>query len=146
MPCISLADLFSCFNGGECVHPAFCDCRRFNATGPRCQMGESGLHSTSGRGHRFKKICGPETQGSGLEGVDREPTSLGLSVHCCYTEMPFLSLAQCTMPALRETASAGRGDSITWRRLMASTTTCLGRAATLWWGAMNLRGRSSQSR
>uniref|UniRef100_A0A4X1TCT4 Otogelin n=1 Tax=Sus scrofa TaxID=9823 RepID=A0A4X1TCT4_PIG len=30
--------LFSCFNGGECVHPAFCDCRRFNATGPRCQM------------------------------------------------------------------------------------------------------------
>ncbi|KAI4580846.1 hypothetical protein MJG53_010388 [Ovis ammon polii x Ovis aries] len=31
-------DLFSCFNGGECVHPAFCDCRRFNATGPRCQM------------------------------------------------------------------------------------------------------------
>uniref|UniRef100_A0A8C3X1E6 Otogelin n=1 Tax=Catagonus wagneri TaxID=51154 RepID=A0A8C3X1E6_9CETA len=35
---VSLADLFSCFNGGECVHPAFCDCRRFNATGPRCQM------------------------------------------------------------------------------------------------------------
>ncbi|KAM5248567.1 otogelin [Ctenodactylus gundi] len=32
------AYLFSCFNGGECVHPAFCDCRRFNATGPRCQM------------------------------------------------------------------------------------------------------------
>ncbi|ELW70757.1 Otogelin [Tupaia chinensis] len=31
-------DLFSCFNGGECVHPALCDCRRFNATGPRCQM------------------------------------------------------------------------------------------------------------
>uniref|UniRef100_A0A452VGL5 Otogelin n=1 Tax=Ursus maritimus TaxID=29073 RepID=A0A452VGL5_URSMA len=30
--------LFSCFNGGECVYPAFCDCRRFNATGPRCQM------------------------------------------------------------------------------------------------------------
>ncbi|XP_045433849.1 otogelin [Pipistrellus kuhlii] len=30
--------LFSCFNGGECVHPAYCDCRRFNATGPRCQM------------------------------------------------------------------------------------------------------------
>uniref|UniRef100_A0A4W2E995 Otogelin n=1 Tax=Bos indicus x Bos taurus TaxID=30522 RepID=A0A4W2E995_BOBOX len=30
--------LFSCFNGGECVHPAFCDCRRFNATGLRCQM------------------------------------------------------------------------------------------------------------
>ncbi|KAH0503615.1 Otogelin [Microtus ochrogaster] len=30
--------LFSCFNGGECVHPAFCDCRRFNATGPRCQL------------------------------------------------------------------------------------------------------------
>ncbi|XP_074192196.1 otogelin isoform X1 [Rhinolophus sinicus] len=30
--------LFSCFNGGECVHPTFCDCRRFNATGPRCQM------------------------------------------------------------------------------------------------------------
>ncbi|XP_051689895.2 otogelin [Oryctolagus cuniculus] len=30
--------MFSCFNGGECVHPAFCDCRRFNATGPRCQM------------------------------------------------------------------------------------------------------------
>ncbi|OWK17967.1 OTOG, partial [Cervus elaphus hippelaphus] len=38
MPCVFLADLFSCFNGGECVHPAFCDCRRFNATGPRCQM------------------------------------------------------------------------------------------------------------
>ncbi|EPQ18362.1 Otogelin [Myotis brandtii] len=34
----ALIDLFSCFNGGECVHPAFCDCRRFNATGPRCQM------------------------------------------------------------------------------------------------------------
>ncbi|EHB10913.1 Otogelin [Heterocephalus glaber] len=32
------AYLFSCFNGGECVHPTFCDCRRFNATGPRCQM------------------------------------------------------------------------------------------------------------
>ncbi|GAB1292113.1 Otogelin [Apodemus speciosus] len=30
--------LFSCFNGGECVHPALCDCRRFNATGPRCQL------------------------------------------------------------------------------------------------------------
>ncbi|KAM5224319.1 otogelin isoform 3-T3 [Hipposideros larvatus] len=30
--------VFSCFNGGECVHPNFCDCRRFNATGPRCQM------------------------------------------------------------------------------------------------------------
>ncbi|XP_037377874.1 otogelin [Talpa occidentalis] len=30
--------LFSCFNGGECVHPAYCDCRRFNATGPHCQM------------------------------------------------------------------------------------------------------------
>ncbi|XP_021575161.1 otogelin [Carlito syrichta] len=30
--------LFSCFNGGECVHLAFCDCRRFNATGLRCQM------------------------------------------------------------------------------------------------------------
>ncbi|CAH7458855.1 Otog [Phodopus roborovskii] len=30
--------LFSCFNGGECVHPASCDCRRFNATGPRCQL------------------------------------------------------------------------------------------------------------
>ncbi|XP_040844365.1 otogelin [Ochotona curzoniae] len=30
--------MFSCFNGGECVHPAFCDCRRFNATGPRCQL------------------------------------------------------------------------------------------------------------
>ncbi|XP_036620997.1 otogelin [Trichosurus vulpecula] len=29
--------LFSCFNGGECVHQTFCDCRRFNATGPRCQ-------------------------------------------------------------------------------------------------------------
>lgn len=144
MPCVPLADLFSCFNGGECVHPAFCDCRRFNATGPRCQMGESGL--PPGRGHGFKKICGPETQGSGLEGVGTEPTSLGLSVHCCCTEMPFLSLAQCTMPALRETASAGRGDSTTWRRLMASTTTCLGGAATLWWGAMNLRGRSSQSR
>ncbi|KAF3829945.1 hypothetical protein GH733_001370 [Mirounga leonina] len=35
---VSPADLFSCFNGGECVYPAFCDCRRFNATGPRCQM------------------------------------------------------------------------------------------------------------
>ncbi|XP_013003485.2 otogelin [Cavia porcellus] len=32
------AYLFSCFNGGECVHPTFCDCRRYNATGPRCQM------------------------------------------------------------------------------------------------------------
>uniref|UniRef100_F6PH42 Otogelin n=1 Tax=Monodelphis domestica TaxID=13616 RepID=F6PH42_MONDO len=29
--------LFSCFNGGECIHQTFCDCRRFNATGPRCQ-------------------------------------------------------------------------------------------------------------
>lgn len=46
--CVSLADLFSCFNGGECVHPAFCDCRRFNATGPRCQMGGCGLHPTLG--------------------------------------------------------------------------------------------------
>eukprot|EP00069_Balaena_mysticetus_P000779 bmy_03611T0 len=35
---LRIPDLFSCFNGGECVHPAFCDCRRFNATGPRCQM------------------------------------------------------------------------------------------------------------
>ncbi|XP_044537742.1 otogelin [Gracilinanus agilis] len=29
--------LFSCFNGGECVHQTFCDCRRFNASGSRCQ-------------------------------------------------------------------------------------------------------------
>lgn len=56
------------------------------------------------------------------------------------------SLAQCTMPAPRGTASAGRGDSTMWRHLMASTTTSLGRAATPWWGAMNPRGSPSQSR
>lgn len=53
--CVSPADLFSCFNGGECVYPAFCDCRRFNATGPRCQMGESELYPTPGVGCGYRE-------------------------------------------------------------------------------------------
>uniref|UniRef100_F6U4F8 Otogelin n=1 Tax=Ornithorhynchus anatinus TaxID=9258 RepID=F6U4F8_ORNAN len=40
--------LFSCFNGGECVNQRFCDCSRFNATGPRCQaVYNSGLERDS---------------------------------------------------------------------------------------------------
>ncbi|NXL28378.1 OTOG protein, partial [Glaucidium brasilianum] len=31
------SDLFTCFNGGECVYRELCNCSRFNATGPRCQ-------------------------------------------------------------------------------------------------------------
>ncbi|NXH17172.1 OTOG protein, partial [Bucco capensis] len=31
------SNLFTCFNGGECVHRMLCNCSRFNATGPRCQ-------------------------------------------------------------------------------------------------------------
>uniref|UniRef100_A0A8C8BDK2 Otogelin n=1 Tax=Otus sunia TaxID=257818 RepID=A0A8C8BDK2_9STRI len=30
-------NLFTCFNGGECVYRELCNCSRFNATGPRCQ-------------------------------------------------------------------------------------------------------------
>lgn len=98
---VSLADLFSCFNGGECVHPAFCDCRRFNATGPRCQMGESGLHSTSRLGRGYSKICGPDFAGGvWLKGIgggpaSLEPTSLWFGTHGCYTEtffFPWLSV------------------------------------------------------
>ncbi|NXJ76379.1 OTOG protein, partial [Trogon melanurus] len=37
MPCFFPSDLFTCFNGGECVYRELCDCSRFNATGPRCQ-------------------------------------------------------------------------------------------------------------
>ncbi|KAM9223381.1 otogelin [Leptosomus discolor] len=31
------SNLFTCFNGGECVYRELCNCSRFNATGPRCQ-------------------------------------------------------------------------------------------------------------
>ncbi|XP_074950764.1 otogelin [Phalacrocorax aristotelis] len=31
------SNLFTCFNGGECVYREMCNCSRFNATGPRCQ-------------------------------------------------------------------------------------------------------------
>uniref|UniRef100_A0A8D0ESX2 Otogelin n=1 Tax=Strix occidentalis caurina TaxID=311401 RepID=A0A8D0ESX2_STROC len=37
MPCFFHSDLFTCFNGGECVYRERCNCSRFNATGPRCQ-------------------------------------------------------------------------------------------------------------
>uniref|UniRef100_A0A8C8B8U0 Otogelin n=1 Tax=Otus sunia TaxID=257818 RepID=A0A8C8B8U0_9STRI len=37
MPCFFHSDLFTCFNGGECVYRELCNCSRFNATGPRCQ-------------------------------------------------------------------------------------------------------------
>lgn len=60
--CVFLADLFSCFNGGECVHPALCDCRRFNATGPRCQLGRSGLSSPR-RDCGCRKALGPRPPG-----------------------------------------------------------------------------------
>lgn len=149
--CVSLADLFSCFNGGECVHPAFCDCRRFNATGPRCQMGESGLHPTLGGAGGTGKAKGLRHEGLRWErnggGPARARTHQPLAWCPLWLRSEVLfSLAQCTMPALRGTASAGRGDSTMWRRLMASTTTSLGRAATRWRRAMNPRGRPSRSR
>lgn len=76
--CVSLADLFSCFNGGECVHPALCDCRRFNATGPRCQLGRSDLSSPR-RDHGYRKGCRIKTTGMTL--TDLEPTSLQHDSH-----------------------------------------------------------------
>lgn len=94
--CVSLADLFSCFNGGECVHPTFCDCRRYNATGPRCQMGESGLYLPPGGSLDTGKAEGLckwlEEKGTTLPGL--EPTAFVLCLPHPGTFFPCLSV-QC---------------------------------------------------
>ncbi|KAM9301713.1 otogelin [Gastrophryne carolinensis] len=43
-------NILPCFNGGECMQRKFCDCSRYNASGPRCQ-------TVYNRGAERENIC-----------------------------------------------------------------------------------------